>query len=490
VLDGDMVVTRRPEWFADWHAGRDVLRVTQDDRWPMAELYGQYGHFVNPELRLYSGLVSLPPGQRYMPAVLDVLDTQPLAVDHDGTREMCEQGVIAAAFQQLGALPIPLHEFPFARAFEPELDHGLHGDIGQGWGYHFGHAFRAANPHFAALASAGTILSLDRRPDAAARTGWLGARSQWGTPGWSTPDAMARLIDGYARGFAGCRVLELGTSRGRLTTVLAQAGCRVTTLDRHDRGGEQNLADLPIIVVQDDAETWLAETDELFDLIVVDLHGNGPDEWARRGPLLLPRLADDGLLLVSNATLSRIQDWHAETGVAAFLARLGSEWTHWVHETPPPGLAVITHAATTTHRTARRGDAALHLLVDGERLWPAAREGERHRFRLMAPVHDLRLCSRHDIPRQTRRHATDERRLGVGARRIFVEGPGFTLILAPDWPGFGEGFHASEGTLRWTDGQGRLPLDILAQARGPVRISIDAYELPDYPAPLPEKLRR
>lgn len=489
VLDGDMVVTRKPEWFDDWRAGHDVLRVTQDDRWPMVELYGQYGHFVSPEQRLYSGLVSLPPGQRYMPAVRGVLEVQPLAVGHDGTREMCEQGVIAAAFQQLGALPIPLHEFPFARAFEPGLDHGLHGDVGQGWGYHFGHAFRAANPHFAALARAGTILALDRRPDAAARTGWLGARSQWGTPGWSTPDAMARLIEGYARGFAGCRVLELGTSRGRLTTVLAQAGCRVTTIDRHGRGGEQNLADLPVTVVQADAETWLQATDDMFDLIVVDLHGNSPEDWARRGPLLLPRLVDDGLLLVSNATLSRVQDWHAESGVPAFLAGLGNEWTHWVHETPPPGLAVITRDGVAD-RAARRGDAAMHLLADGEQIWPAGREGERHRFRLMAPVRDLRLCSRHDIPRLARRYESDERRLGVGVRRIFIEGPGFTVILAPDWPGYGPGFHASEGTLRWTDGEGRLPLELLAQATGPVRISIDAYEMQDYPAPLPEALRR
>jgi hypothetical protein len=95
-----------------------------------------------------------------------------------------------------------------------------------------------------------------------------------------------------------------------------------------------------------------------------------------------------------------------------------------------------------------------------------------------------------DIPRLSRPHETDERRLGVGVRRIFIEGPGFTVILSPDWPGYGPGFHASEGTLRWTDGEGRLPLDLLAQASGPVRLSIDAYEMQDYPAPLPEALRR
>lgn len=489
ILDGDMVVTHAPEWFEDWCEGRDVLRVTQDDRWPMPQLYGAYGHFIDPEVRLYSGLVSLPPGQGYMQEVLGVLAAQPLAAGHDGTQDMCEQGVIATAFQRLSALPIPLFEFPFARAFDAALDHGLHGDIGRGWGYHFGHAFRAENPHFAALSRSGAVLSLDRRPDPVARTAWLGARTQWGVPGWSMPDAMARLIEGYARDFAGCRVLELGTSRGRLTSVLAQAGCRVTTLDRHDRGAAANLAESDIIVVQEPAESWLAACEEVFDLIVVDLHGNSPADWDLRGPLLQRRLAPEGLMLVSNATLFRIQEWHAETGVPGFLATLGPGWDSWVHETPPPGLAVIARAGNID-RSARRGDAALHLRADGEVVWPAARDGERHRFRLMGPVHDLRLCSRHDIPRLARRHEEDDRRLGVGVRRIFVEGPGFTLILTPDWPGYGAGFHASEGTLRWTDGEGHLALEVLAQAKGPVRISVDAYEMVDYPAPIPDPARR
>jgi predicted O-methyltransferase YrrM len=489
ILDGDMVVTRPPEWFDDWREGRDVLRVTQDDRWPMAQLYGGYDRFIDTELRLYSGLVSLPPGQTYMAEVLQVLEAEPLAAPHDGTSAMSEQGVIATAFQRLAALPIPLYEFPFARAFEPALDHGLHGDIGRGWGYHFGHAFRAINPHFTALARSGEVLALDRRPDAAARTAWLGARTQWGIPGWSMSDAMARLIEGYARDFAGCRVLELGTSRGHLTTVLAQAGCRVITLDRHDRGAAQNLAALEVTVVQAPAEEWLAECEEVFDLIVVDLHGNSPEEWDLRGALLLGRLAPDGLMLISNATLGRVQEWHAETGVPHFLSQLSRDWSSWLHETPQPGLAVVTRASNT-NRSARRGDAALHLVADGEAIWPAGRDGERHRFRLMAPVRDLRLRSRHDIPRIARPHEEDDRRLGVGIRRIFVEAQGFTLILTPDWPGYGRGFHASEGTLRWTDGDGHLALEVLAQASGPVRISIDAYEMVDYPAPMPAPARR
>ena len=489
VLDGDMVITGAPEWFADWRNGLDPLRITQDDRWPMPQLYGHYCHMVEPELRFYSGLVSLPPGQTYMEAVQQVLVAQPLAAPHDGTQAMCEQGVVAAAFQHLGAMPIPLNEFPFARAFEPELDHGLHGDIGRGWGYHFGHAFRSANPHFEALSATGQVLRLDRRPDAAARTAWLGARSQWGIPGWSMPDAMARLIEGYARAYAGCAVLELGTSRGRMAAVLAQAGCRVTTIDRHDRGASSNLAEMQVRVIRAEAEDWLIASRDRFDLIVVDLHGNAPADWHRRGPLLLDRLAPNGVLLASNATLAQLLEWHAETGIPSFLAELGPQWTHWVHETPIPGLAVVSGRAAID-RAGHRGDADVHLCVNGQPIWPAARDGERHRFHIMAPIHELRIRSRSDIPRLARPTEPDHRRLGVGVRRIYIEGPGFTLILGPDWPGHGRGFHSNEGTLRWTDGDGYLCLDLLAAADGPVRITIDAYQMVDYPAPLPDPVRR
>ncbi len=51
---------------------------------------------------------------------------------------MSEQGVVAVAFQRLGAIPIPLYEFPFGRAFEKSIDYGVSGDQEKVWGYHFG----------------------------------------------------------------------------------------------------------------------------------------------------------------------------------------------------------------------------------------------------------------------------------------------------------------------------------------------------------------
>ena len=484
VLDGDMVVIGRPAWFDAWLEGRDRLRLSQDDRWPRGEMYGRYGALVDPVLRFYSGLASLPPGLRYMDAVAEVLAEQPLDTPHDGVISMSEQGVIAVAFQRLGATPIPLHEFPFGRAFQNRLDHGLQGDLGRGWGYHFGAAFRAENHHFTTLQNSGAVLKLTQRPDVVARHAWLGAQSQWGLPGWSTADPMARLITDYARGYAGCQVLELGTSRGRLAAMLAALGCRVTTIDRHDRGAATNLATQQIRVVRAEAHAWLADSKEVFDLILVDLHGNGPQEWAERGALLLPRLAEGGMLLVCNATLARITEWSEETGVPAFLAALGRDWTHFVHDQPAPGLAVVTRRARVA-RAARHTDADLHLWVDGEPVWPATRANGRHVFRLVGPIRRLELRSRSQVPKDAGLSDDDPRRLGVAVRCILVDGPGFGVKLMPDWPGFEHGFHDSEGPLRWTDGCGRLDLTLLTTAHGGVTVTVDAYEQRHYLMSLP-----
>ena len=135
ILDGDMVVTGAPSWFDQWAQGHDLCRVTQDDRWPLDGLYGNYVDLVDEKQRLYSGLISLPPQLHYMQHIEAIFAAKPLALGHDGRRDMCEQGVIATAFQRLKPLPIPLYEFPFGRAFEDVIDYGLRGDQGVAWGY-------------------------------------------------------------------------------------------------------------------------------------------------------------------------------------------------------------------------------------------------------------------------------------------------------------------------------------------------------------------
>jgi hypothetical protein len=343
ILDGDMVITGIPSWFKQWALGKDKCRVTQDDRWPMKDLYGNYVDCVDEQLRLYSGLISLPPGLCYMPEIKKVLAARPLNSGHDGQRDMCEQGVIATAFQSIGVVPIPLYEFPFGRAFEGVIDYGVRGDQGAVWGYHFGHAFRRDNPHFNRLVEQGVVFSRTDKPNLIERFAWMGGGiGQWGVPGWSMPDGCASLIVERARDFAGRQVLELGTSRGRITAMLSSIGCRVTTVDRHDRGVAQNLNGLAVNVVADDAIHFLTTTSKKFDLIVVDLHGNSVTDWMGYAPLLKKCLSSRGTLIIDNATLWKIPEWKEETGVRWFIESLPSTWTIELHPEPLPGVAILT----------------------------------------------------------------------------------------------------------------------------------------------------
>jgi hypothetical protein len=160
ILDGDMVVVDRPPWFDAWTAGTDPVRVAQSPGAPL-EHYGEYAAQCDRDLMFYSGLVSLPPGVDLGAALLDVLRHQPLRPGHDGRRNMSEQGVVAAAAGALGAVPIPLHEFPFAVAGHAELTVGPTGPVGPVWGYHFGNAFRGPNEWFDRLTRAGIVFSAD-----------------------------------------------------------------------------------------------------------------------------------------------------------------------------------------------------------------------------------------------------------------------------------------------------------------------------------------
>jgi hypothetical protein len=64
-------------------------------------IFGEYAHLVNPDPTLYSGIVSLPPGARYLDEIKRVLNRQPLEVPDNGKKNMSEQGVMVAALQNL-----------------------------------------------------------------------------------------------------------------------------------------------------------------------------------------------------------------------------------------------------------------------------------------------------------------------------------------------------------------------------------------------------
>lgn len=344
ILDGDMVITDKPSWFKEWMKGIDPVRVTQDDRWPPKEMYGRYIDHVDLKLKLYSGLISLPPGVSYVDKISEVLAAQPLIYGHNGCCDMCEQGVIAASFQKIGAKPIPLYEFPFGRAFEAHIDYGKQGNKGVAWGYHFGNAFRRVNLHFERLTEEQVIFS---KADTGLldRFRWLGGTNQWGIPGWSMSDNCIEIILEKAKAFAGKQVLELGTSRGRLTAMLTALGCHVTTVDHQDRGAAQNLQGLPVAFIKDEAENFLEQSMKNFDLIVVDFHGNSEADWRLYSQNLLNRLDYGGTLILNNATLYEIPEWNDETGVRWFIDQLTPNWNVELHTETPPGIAIITNIA-------------------------------------------------------------------------------------------------------------------------------------------------
>ena len=174
------------------------------------------------------------------------------------------------------------------------------------------------------------------------RCRWLGASGQWGIPGWSTNDVHARVLLHLAKKFVDKPVLELGTSRGRLSAMLALCGCQVTTVDHQDRGAAANLAGLPVHVVQDDAVHFLTHSPQSFDLIVVDLHGNTVADWQRYATGVLARLACGGTLVLNNLMLGDMPEWHGENGVRWFLSQLPSHWRIETQTHTPPGMAVVT----------------------------------------------------------------------------------------------------------------------------------------------------
>jgi predicted O-methyltransferase YrrM len=341
ILDGDMVITGKPSWYADWLEGKDQLRVTQDDRELPERMYGRYVGAVDLQLRLYSGLISLPPELSYMPHMEEVFRQEPLLAGHHGQRDMCEQGVIAATFQRMNPTPIPLYEFPFARAFEENIDYGLQGDLGREWGFHFGHSFRMYNPHFNKLTDEGIIFSRDE-PSLRDRFLWLGGTGQWGIPGWSITDHCLAAILAAASAFKGRPVLELGTSRGRSSASLAWTGCRLTTVDHMDRGAASNLEGMGVRVVQDDAIRFLQRAEGEYDLVICDLHGNSEQEWRKLSQPILGALKPKGVLLISNLRLHQDAAWKDENGVEWFLGRLPEHCQVEVIEPLHPGVVKIT----------------------------------------------------------------------------------------------------------------------------------------------------
>jgi predicted O-methyltransferase YrrM len=170
---------------------------------------------------------------------------------------------------------------------------------------------------------------------------------QWGFSGWGMTEGVARVFVQHLGDISGKRVLELGTSRGYLTLILCQLGAHVTTVDPYDRGARKNLQGLAAEVVVMSGQAYLRKTDTVFDVICIDVHGNGWRRWRNLWPQVAARVKVGGKVVIDNATLHTIKEWAHEDGVYRLFERLRHDpsWKCSLIEQPLPGVLVLERLA-------------------------------------------------------------------------------------------------------------------------------------------------
>jgi hypothetical protein len=341
ILDGDMVIVSKPPWFDRWAEGYDVVRISKIDLEGSTSIYGQYVDLVDRRKQLYSGLLSIPPGFRYMDRMMSILSQKPLQKGHNGTKDVDEQGCFAAAFNTVNVNTIPLNEFPFAISFQEELDYGHSGRKGEPWGYHFGNAFRRENPHFRRLTSSGKIFWNEDGHSGTESFEWLRNAGQWGIEGYSMTPCHKRIVERVSEAFAGRHVLEIGTSRGYVSAILASRGCMVTTIDGSDRGASLNLEGLGTKLHITEASRFLEKDGLDYSLIFVDLHGNEEHVWKCLWPLLETHLEPGGTMLLYNSHLWMMPEWSDQNGLKWVMETQLDGWDREIFDSPLPGMIRI-----------------------------------------------------------------------------------------------------------------------------------------------------
>lgn len=114
--------------------------------------------------------------------------------------------------------------------------------------------------------------------------------------------------------------------------------------------------------------------------------------------------------------------------------------------------------------------AGLHLLADGTQVLPECLTDGSFLFRLAAVPSELRLRSRKAAPT-----GYGSRPRGVAVHCVKFAAFGCEWRFDAADPAFSHGFHAAETrTLRWTDGDGALPIGWLAGSPGPITITLEA----------------
>ena len=132
---------------------------------------------------------------------------------------------------------------------------------------------------------------------------------------------------------------------------------------------------------------------------------------------------------------------------------------------PGPELAAVR--AELLARAAGSGrvsqDPDLHLIVDGRSVRPRSIDGHTYRFDVPAGADCIAIASSSVVPAESEAGSGDLRRLGVAFERAELSGDGLCIDIGPDCAELSEGFHADEGSHRWTDGRGVLPSRMIAR---------------------------
>lgn len=340
ILDGDMVITAKPKWFHLWKNGKDRLRVSQDDT-TLANYYGEYARQAVNSLKLYSGIISLPPKLFFDKKLIGFLKKFPLKKDHDGTINMSEQGVIAAVFSKIGCIPIPLSEFPFANSEAINFNYGLKKNIKNIWGYHFTRSFIKKSKTFFSLVEKQKIYWNSKSIGSIEKFSWLRNHGQNGYEGTSMHPFFVNKSYEIAKKFKNKEVLEIGTSRGYLSAIISDVGCKVTTLDNVDRGALVNLQNLRVKIIHDDAISFLKTSNKKYELILVDLHGNYKKLWLELFPLIQNSLKYGGTFIFHNSQISDKTARARENGIQYLVSqKLLNRFTLKNYKTPWPGMLI------------------------------------------------------------------------------------------------------------------------------------------------------
>lgn len=156
------------------------------------------------------------------------------------------------------------------------------------------------------------------------------------------PECVRRM-GALVRECPGRPVLEIGTSRGHLSAIMASYGAHVTTVDHADRGARANLAGLNVDVQVAEATVFLRHCAKRFAFIVVDLHRNCRGVWRRLWPLLESHLEPGGRMALYNSHLWKMPEWRRETGLRWVMEHKLRGFRVDVLEDPPPGMMVVRH---------------------------------------------------------------------------------------------------------------------------------------------------